>query len=116
MLLGEKNPNFVLETRIEGNLSVVDHPVDADIYGNGSVQIDGTLFSDAIAAATPQSSVLVASPLSFNSLSTPPADFSKYQLYASSNHNGRLVMLDNNGNITDLNPLSKMGDIMTVSQ
>lgn len=114
-VLTEKDPTFIQDTRIEGNLSVVEHPNDASYYGDGSVEIGGTLSVDTLKSATPGSFMIVKSPFQYkilvNKPSAPVPGFT--QLYADGDFDGRLVMSDSNNKVIDLNPLTSVGDMMT---
>lgn len=115
MLLREKDATFVQDTRIEGNLSVVTHPGNPSFYGDGSVEISGILRTDGIMSATPQSVVHLGSPLNLLVKTEKPQlpIPGQTQIYSDSEFNGRLVMVDSEGNVIDLNPLKNVGDIMT---
>ena len=115
MLLREKDSTFIQDTRIEGNLSVVVHPGNPDYYGDGSVEVGGILRTDGIMSATPNTVVHLGSPLNLLVKDTVPQlpIPGQTQIYSSSEAGGRLVMVNSEGTVIDLNPLTKMGDLMT---
>ncbi len=113
-VLTEKNPLFIRESRIEGNLSVVLHPSNPQVYGDGSVEVGGTLSTDYLSSATPNSYTQIQSPLHFVNVVQPPTPIPGLtQLYADSG-TGHLTMGDALGRKLDLMPLQTPGDIMTV--
>ena len=115
ILWGEKNPSFKQDARIEGNLSVVVHPSNPTMYGDGSVEIGGTLSTDTLSSATPDSYIQVNSPLHLSNRYTDPSPpiAGSTQLYADGNTN-RLKMVDSQGRRYELiPPLDASGDIMT---
>ena len=115
ILWGEKNPSFKQDARIEGNLSVVVHPSNPTMYGDGSVEIGGTLSTDTLSSATPDSYIQVNSPLHLsNRYTDPPSPIAgSTQLYADGNTN-QLKMVDSQGRRYELiPPLDASGDIMT---
>jgi len=114
-ILTEKDPSFIQDTRIEGNLSVVEHPNDASYYGDGSVEIGGTLSVDTMKSATPNSVMVVKSPFVLNNLANEPVapPSGTTMVYSASAFGGRIVMVDSTGTRIDLNPLKSVGDIMT---
>ena len=52
LLFGEKNPSYVDISRFEGNVTIVKHPTDEEDFGDGSLEVNGTLFTDTIKSAT----------------------------------------------------------------
>src|SRR6476659_9027130 len=113
--LTEKDPTFIQDTRIEGNISVVEHPNDESYYGDGSVEIGGTLLVDTLKSATPNSVVVVKSPFALRNLANEPdlPQTGTTMTYSSGAFGGRIVMVDSTGLKIDLNPLNRIGDIMT---
>jgi hypothetical protein len=114
-ILKEKDVTFIQDTRVEGNLSIVTHPSAPQYYGDGSVEVGGTLSTDFLKSATPNSVVHLTSPLVQHALfqrPTPPA-LGQIMMYSDNAFSGRLVMVDSIGTVIDLNPLQKPGDIMT---
>ena len=112
-LLKEKNPSFISNenARMQGNVYISASP---NSVGDGSLSLDGTLYSDSIASATNNSNVIVSSPFHFIEQSPPSfPPQGKIQLYSSSANESRLFMVNYNGLSIDLNPLAKRGDIMT---
>src|SRR6478609_1953824 len=113
-VLGEIDPTFIQDTRIEGNLSVVDHPNDPHYYGDGSVEISGTLSVDKVKSATPGGQMSIRSPFVHKWMTTKPSlPTSGTQIYADGTLGGRIVMVNSNGKSVDLNPLTTIGDLMT---
>ena len=111
-LLGEKNPDFKQDTRVEGNLSIVEHPSNPSYYGDGSVEVSGTLSTDTFGSATPSAAIKIKSPLNFVNSGPQWVAPGTTQLYADVEH-GRLQMSQSDGSIIDLNPLEQPGDLMT---
>ena len=115
----EKNPSFVRYLRYEGNLSLVEHPIDPISNGDGSLEVSGSLYTDKIGSATPLTSINVGNPVNVVErtsapTSNPPSGYAT--VFASSSSAGKLQTLDSNGNVRDLNTLSKNGDIMTFDE
>jgi len=110
-----KKPGFVIESFVEGNLAVVTHPNDPITYGDGSAQFDGTVSTDSISAATDNAPVQMLSPLSFSTPTERPSFPSPgfVQMYSDPTSQGRLVMVTSAGDVTDINPLRRIGDVMT---
>src|SRR5690348_225307 len=114
-MLGERDPTFVGMQRYEGNIAVVEHPTDPASYGDGSIEISGSVHTDCIRSATPGYSILIKSPIIWQTLSTrpPPPTSVGVQLYSDGQNSGRIVMVDSTGTVIDLNPLKSVGDLMT---
>ena len=112
-----KDPTFVENYRVEGNMAVLPHPNTSErqYFGDGSVEVSGTVFTDKIQSATPVTVIHIGSPFSFhsqlpsNSNPVPGQVF----LYSDETSKDRLVMVDADGNKTDVNPLVRIGDLMT---
>jgi hypothetical protein len=113
-ILGERDPTFIGMQRWEGNITVAAHPTDLQSYGDGSIEISGSVRTDNLRSATPNQSVTLRSPVIWQSLvnpSIPPS--SGIQMYSDIHRNGRLVMVDATGTVIDVNPLKSIGDLMT---
>ena len=115
ILYGEKDQTFVQDMRIEGNLSVAKPTEDESLYGDGSLQVDGSLLVDNIRSATPGSFVQFSSPVNFTarySAPSPPPS-GQTQLYSDGSHGSRLLMVLPTGEVVDLNPIKKKGQLIT---
>jgi hypothetical protein len=117
MFKGNKNPDFLTMQQVEGNMSIVPHPHQPAYYGDGSLEVEGSLATDVLASVTPSSCILVKSPLSFlsHSVKPEPPTAGYTNLYALGANGSRLVMENENGGIIDLNPLREQGDLATFS-
>ena len=114
MVLGERDPTFVGMQRYEGNVAIVEHPTDPVSYGDGSIEISGSVHTDFIRSATPSTSITIKNPVVWQTLSTPPPPSSSgVKLYSDAENSGRIAMMDSTGTIIDLNPLKTVGDLMT---
>lgn len=120
MAFKEKNPAFIedVSTRFEGNVSIVTHPNDATYYGDGSLEIGGTLFTDTIGSASVSKGIIISSPFNITEINTTPElpPPGKIQLYSSASHGSRLLMTNSDGLNVDLNPLKQKGDVMSFNQ
>jgi hypothetical protein len=115
MALGERDPTFVAMQRYEGNIAVAEHPTDPASYGDGSIEISGSLHTDFIRSATPGHTILLKNPVVWQTLPNrpPPPTSAGVQLYSDGQNSGRIVMVDSTGTFIDLNPLKSVGDLMT---
>lgn len=110
----EKNPGFRMNTRMEGNLSVIPHESYPETFGDGSLMVDGSLYCDFFYAATPDSNIVFKDPLLQSHQYQPPPlpDATQTLLYPDAELAGRLVMVNAEGQRIDLNPLQQRGDTM----
>lgn len=114
MILGEKNPNFISDQRMEGNLAITPNPNNPASYGDGSLEVSGLLYTDALSSATPNTEINVLRPMNIQKIASNPTlpEATQLQIYASSNYGGRLITRNSDDKIVDINPLSNIGDIM----
>ncbi|RKO90458.1 hypothetical protein BDK51DRAFT_46584 [Blyttiomyces helicus] len=109
----QKRSNFVGDSLISGNLAVISSSTP-QYQGDGSLEVDGTLYTDILESSTPMGNVSVTSALSFPSQSRPVAPTSGNTLvFADSESDGRMVMMNAAGTVIDLNPLTTAGDLLT---
>ena len=103
-----------MNTRFSGNLSIVPHETDPVYFGDGSLMVDEEILCDTFSAATPNANVHFKDATVHSHLhQTPePPSTGQTQLYASANHDGRLIMVKPDGSTIDLNPLQARGDTM----
>lgn len=106
-----KDPRFVGETEIKGDLSVM---YDAD-FGNGDGQFDGTVYVDTITSATANTSLTFDTSLNLKRFQTlPELPLTGYtQLYANDS-NGHIYSRDSSGTVFDLTDTGSASSATTV--
>lgn len=114
----EKNPSFRMNTRLDGNLSVVPHETQPEFFGDGSLMVDEEIYCDYFSAATPGANVLLKDALVQTRQYQKPVLplMNQTQLYPDAEYDGRFVMVKDDGQLIDLNPLQQRGDTMIFDQ
>ena len=114
MEFSEKNPSFKMNTRIEGNLSVVPHQSQPNFFGDGSLMVDEEILCDTFSAATPGNALLLKDAITVTHQYEKPLapTVGQTQIYPDPAFGGRFVMVSADGRLVDLNPLTHRGDTM----
>jgi hypothetical protein len=110
----EKRESFKLTSdgRNIGNLAVIA-PTNNSGGGDGSLSVDGTIYTDTIESATLDLQITTNSAFNFVQTTLPDAPpQGQIQLFSSSSNSSRLFMQNYQGLSIDLNPLQKKGDLM----
>ncbi|RKO93734.1 hypothetical protein BDK51DRAFT_50481 [Blyttiomyces helicus] len=109
----QKRSNFLRDSLISGDLAVISSSTP-QYQGDGSLEVDGTLYTDILESSTLMGNVSVTSVLSFPSRSRPVAPTSGNTLvFADSELDSRMAMMNAAGTVINLNRLTTVGDLLT---